>query len=158
MTRFARAMTASAAIGTLALAFSAATQGQNAANAVELPNCHEDRVLNHMSGQIDAVVDETLNGLWNYILVNMGDDLSDLEMDAYRVYEIGSAELKNASMIKQDIGLKKCRAIVYAVKIATGEQERWGVVHYTIFENPEAAEGISIATDFPSEIEEKEDL
>ena len=131
-----------------------AVQAQN----IQLPNCNEDRVLNHMSGQIDELVDQTLNGLWNYILVNFGDDLSDVALDAYRVYEIGSAELRNVSTLSEETRSTVCRATVHAIKISTGIREEWGVVHYTIFENAEAQEGISIMTDFPAELDNSEDL
>lgn len=124
---------------------------------IKLPLCNEDRVLSHMSGQMDNLVDQTLNGLWNYILVNMGDDLNDVQMEEYRIYEIGSAELTGVSTLSKEARSTVCRATVYAIKIATGIRERWGIVQYTIFINPQAQEGISIETNFPSEIEERED-
>lgn len=101
---------------------------------VKLPSCSEDRVLSHMSGQMDNLVDQTLTGLWNYILVNMGDDLNDIEMEAYRIYEFGTAELTGVSTLSKEPRQIVCRATVYAIKISTGVRERWGIVQYTILE------------------------
>lgn len=146
--------TAAAAISVVSLT----TAGNFAqAQRVELPMCNEDKVLNHMSYAMDDLVDKTLNGLWNYILVNMVDDLSDVEMDSYRVYETGSAELNNVSELSREPRSMVCRATVHAIKVSTGIREKWGIVHYTIFENPKAQEGITIMTDFPAELEDMED-